>query len=50
MINQSDQALLEAMALGDEDAFHVLFNRYWKKLFFFGIGKVYFFYIGKFIS
>ncbi len=35
MINQSDQALLEAMALGDEDAFHVLFNRYWKKLFSF---------------
>ena len=35
MIQQSDKELLKQMASGDEQAFHLLFNRYWKNLFSF---------------
>lgn len=35
MIQQSDKKLLQEMASGDEQAFQVLFNRYWKNLFSF---------------
>jgi len=35
MIQESDQELLKAIAAGDEQAFHRLFNRYWKTLFSF---------------
>ena len=35
MIHQSDKELLQDMALGNEQAFHTLFKRYWKGLFSF---------------
>ncbi|WP_166670640.1 RNA polymerase sigma factor [Olivibacter sp. XZL3] len=34
-MNGSDQELLRALSLGDEEAFHALFDRHWKKLFSF---------------
>jgi RNA polymerase sigma-70 factor (ECF subfamily) len=35
MINQSDKELLQDIALGNEQAFQMLFNRHWKSLFSF---------------
>lgn len=35
MINQSDKELLHDIALGNEQAFQMLFNRHWKSLFSF---------------
>jgi RNA polymerase sigma-70 factor (ECF subfamily) len=35
MLNLPHKELLEAIAFGDEQAFHVLFNRHWKKMFSF---------------
>jgi len=35
MLNLPDKELLEAIASGDEQAFHILFNRYWKSMFSF---------------
>lgn len=35
MINQSDKELLQDIALGNEQAFQMLFNRHWKALFSF---------------